>query len=84
MCKCLQELAGQHSKNHHQNKRDAEVYTDVSINIGIRPYIFDSKKGTRLARHTIRKSISPKYCPLCGNKVHGYQEALAKGGVVKI
>ncbi|OAB26333.1 hypothetical protein PMSD_25935 [Paenibacillus macquariensis subsp. defensor] len=82
MCKCLQELASQHSKSSHQNCRDAEVYTDVGIHITIRPYTFDNEKGTRLSKHRICKEILPKYCPICGKKVHGFQDAYTKGGGV--
>ncbi|OAB46559.1 hypothetical protein [Paenibacillus antarcticus] len=79
MCKCLQELASQHSKSSRQNRRDAEVQTSVNINITIRPYTFDDKKGTRLSKTAINKEIPPKFCPICGKKVHGYQEANTAG-----
>ncbi|MEC0089353.1 hypothetical protein [Paenibacillus macquariensis] len=79
MCKCLQELASQHSKSSHQNRRDAEVQTNVNINIIIRPYIFDDIKGARLSKTVIYKDIPPKFCPICGKKVRGYQEANSAG-----
>lgn len=82
MCKCMQELAEEYSKGHYQNRRDAQVVTETLINIHIRPYVFDNILGTRLAKHTIIKSISPKFCPMCGKKVHGYQTETVKGGLV--
>lgn len=84
MCSCMQDLANEYSKKHHQNRRDAEIHTNVNINITIRPYTFDDKTGSRPAKHVKYADIPPKFCPLCGKKVHGYQEAHTKGGLVKV